>query len=138
DAFRSFEEAVAWLTGKTASLGIRPGLKRIEWMMDQLDHPERRLKFIHVAGTNGKGSTCAFLEQTIRQAGYDVGMFTSPYIERFTDRIRYNGHDMEEEHVVSIANRLKPLAEELELTEYGHPTMFELCTVMAILYFATV
>jgi dihydrofolate synthase / folylpolyglutamate synthase len=137
-AFQSYEEALEWITGRAPVLGIRPGLGRIEWLMERLEHPERRLKFIHVAGTNGKGSTCAFLNEALLRGGYDVGMFTSPYIERFTDRIRYNGNDIEEEHVLAIANRLKPLAEELEQLELGHPTMFELCTALAILYFATV
>lgn len=138
EVFRTYEEAVVWITGRAPALGIRPGLARVEWLMERLGHPHRRLKFIHVAGTNGKGSTCSFLENTLRSAGFDVGMFTSPYIERFTDRIRYNGQDIGDEHVLAIANRLKPLAEELERTEQGHPTMFELCTVMAIVYFATV
>jgi dihydrofolate synthase / folylpolyglutamate synthase len=136
--FQTYEEAVEWITGRAPVLGIRPGLGRIEWLMEQLGNPQRRLKFIHVAGTNGKGSTCAFLNETLIRGGYDVGMFTSPYIERFTDRIRYNGHDIERGHVTEIANRLKPLAEQLEKMELGHPTMFELSTAMAILYFATV
>lgn len=136
-AFRSADEAVAWITGRMQTAGIRPGLERIAWLMDKLGHPERRLKFIHVAGTNGKGSVCAYLEQVLRKCGYDVGLFTSPYITTYTDRIRYNGENMPDEALLRLANRLKPLADELARTEWGTPTMFELTTALALLYFAT-
>ncbi|GIQ70183.1 bifunctional folylpolyglutamate synthase/dihydrofolate synthase [Xylanibacillus composti] len=135
--FQSYDEAVDWITG-LISFGIRPGLGRMERMLDRLNHPERRLKFIHVAGTNGKGSTCAFLANVLRKAGYDVGMFTSPYMERFTSRIQYNGQDIPDEEVVRIANRLKPLYDELAASDLGAPTMFEVCTLLAIVYYATV
>jgi len=136
-SFQTYQEAVDWITELRAN-GIKPGLKRMEYMMDRLDHPHRRLKYIHVAGTNGKGSTCAMLDQALRSAGYDVGRFTSPYLEKFTDRITYNGEPIPEEEVLRLANRIKPLAEELAATELGHPTMFEICTTLAILYFAEV
>ncbi|GIP31357.1 bifunctional folylpolyglutamate synthase/dihydrofolate synthase [Paenibacillus sp. J2TS4] len=136
-SFQTYAEAVDWITG-LQPFGIRPGLKRMETFMEKLDHPERRLKFIHVAGTNGKGSTCAFLTKVLRRNGYDVGTFTSPYIEKFTDRLRYNEEDIGEEDLLRLANRLKPLAEEMAASELGHPTMFEFTTALAILYFATV
>jgi folylpolyglutamate synthase/dihydrofolate synthase len=136
-SFQTYQEAVDWITGLRAN-GIKPGLMRMEYMMDRLDHPHRRLKFIHVAGTNGKGSTCAMLDQALRSAGYDVGRFTSPYLEKFTDRITFNGEPIPEEEVLRLTNRIKPLAEELAQTELGHPTMFEICTTLAILYFAEV
>ena len=136
-AFQTYEEAVKWITDRMA-FGIRPGLKRMEYMMKKLDHPERRLRVIHVAGTNGKGSVCAMLTRMLIASGYDVGTFTSPYIESFTNRIQFNGEDIPREEVLRLANEIKPLADELENSELGAPTMFEVTTVLAILYFAKV
>ncbi|MVO99692.1 bifunctional folylpolyglutamate synthase/dihydrofolate synthase [Paenibacillus lutrae] len=136
-AFGQYSEAVNWINGLIPN-GIKPGLQRMELLMEKLNHPHRRLKFIHVGGTNGKGSTCAFLTQVLRQCGYDVGSFTSPYLEKFTNRIQYNGQDIEEETLLRLANRLKPVADEIAATELGSPSMFEICTALALLYFGTV
>ena len=135
--FRTAEEAVAWITGLMPVNGIRPGLDRIRLMMDKLGDPHLRLRFIHVAGTNGKGSVCAYLDSVLRRCGYDVGLFTSPYLTSYTDRFRYNGQNMPDDALVRLANRLKPVAEELAQTEWGPPTMFEVTTALALLYFAT-
>lgn len=135
--FHDYKEAVDWING-LIPFGIKPGLKRMEALMDKLNHPEHRLKFIHVAGTNGKGSTCSFLATVLRKAGYDVGMFTSPYIEKFTNRLKYNGQDIEEDVLLRLANQLRPIVDEIALTELGSPTMFEVTTALAILYFGTV
>jgi dihydrofolate synthase/folylpolyglutamate synthase len=135
--FRTYEEARDWITGLTA-FGIRPGLERITRLLERFDRPERRLKFIHVAGTNGKGSVCAYLTSVLRAAGYDVGTFTSPYLTRYTDRIRFNGEDIPDDVLVRLANKVKPHVDELAETELGSPTMFEVTTMIAILYFATV
>lgn len=132
--FHTYAEAVNWVTGLNA-FGIRPGLLRIEKMLEMLGHPERRLKFIHVAGTNGKGSTCAFISQVLIDSGYHVGMFTSPYIDKYTSRIEVNGHPMLEEELVTMVNRIKPLADEIAATELGQPSMFEVTTAIALLYF---
>lgn len=133
----NYNEAVNWITG-LVSHGIKPGLKRMERLMELLDHPERRLKFIHVAGTNGKGSTCAYLTRVLVQNGYDVGTFTSPYIEKYTNRIQYNGRDIPEEELLRLVRELKPVAERIAETELGSPTMFEVSTALALLYFARV
>ncbi|NGM83552.1 bifunctional folylpolyglutamate synthase/dihydrofolate synthase [Paenibacillus sp. 7124] len=132
---QSYTAAVDWINS-LIPFGIRPGLERIERMMERLGHPHRRLKFIHVAGTNGKGSTCAFLTSVLRQCGYSVGTFTSPYITKFTNRFQYNGEDIPEETLTAIANRLHPLVEEIAETPLGSPTMFEVTTALAILYYA--
>ena len=71
--------------------GSIPGLARINALLDKLDHPERACKFVHVAGTNGKGSTCAMLASIFQAAGYKTGLYTSPYILRFNERIQVNG-----------------------------------------------
>ncbi|WP_256756739.1 folylpolyglutamate synthase/dihydrofolate synthase family protein [Cohnella sp. WQ 127256] len=136
-SFQTAEEAMAWITGLT-SFGIRPGLDRINQLMEIFNHPQRRLKFIHVAGTNGKGSVCAYLTSVLSQCGYDVGTFTSPYLTSYANRLQYNGQDIEDEVLVRLVNKLKPAAEEMARGEWGSPTMFEVTTALALLYYGTV
>lgn len=131
----SYEEARDWITG-LVPFGIRPGMARIQLLMEAFGNPERRLKFIHVAGTNGKGSVCAYLTSVLLRCGYDVGTFTSPYITKFTNRFQYNGMDIPEETLLQLSNELKPHVEAIARTELGSPTMFEVSTALAILYFA--
>lgn len=137
EPLQSYQEAVDWITG-LIPFGIRPGLERIEKLMELLENPHRRLKFIHIAGTNGKGSTCAYLTSVLLRSGYDVGTFTSPYITKFTNRFQYNGVDIEEETLLMLANELKPHVEVLAETELGSPTMFEVSTALAVLFYAKV
>ncbi|MFC5652079.1 bifunctional folylpolyglutamate synthase/dihydrofolate synthase [Paenibacillus solisilvae] len=134
---KSYEEARDWITG-LVPFGIRPGMERIRRLMELFGNPERRLKFIHVAGTNGKGSVCAYLTSVLLRCGYDVGTFTSPYITKFTNRFQYNGTDIPEETLLQLSNELKPHVEAIAQTELGSPTMFEVSTALAILYFAKV
>jgi len=136
-AFQSASEAIDWIV-HLIPFGIKPGLNRMEKLMELLDNPERRLKFIHVAGTNGKGSVCAYLTEILKQSGYDVGTFTSPYIEKYTDRIRLNGENISEEDLLRVVNKIKPLVDEIAASELGQPTMFEVSTAVAIEYFAHV
>lgn len=136
-SFLTADEAVEWITGRM-KFGIRPGMKRMELLMEKLGYPQRRLKFIHVAGTNGKGSTCAYLSNTLHRCGFDVGTFTSPYIERYQNRIQYNGQDIDDESLITLTNEVKPIFDEIAESEWGAPTMFELSTAIAILYFAKV
>ncbi|MBB3109893.1 dihydrofolate synthase/folylpolyglutamate synthase [Paenibacillus phyllosphaerae] len=133
----SYQEARDWIEG-LVPFGIRPGMERIQLLMEKFGHPERRLKFIHVAGTNGKGSVCAYLTSVLLKSGYDVGTFTSPYITKFTNRFQYNGADIPEETLLALANKLKPQVEEIAATELGSPSMFEVATALAILYYGTV
>ncbi|OAB46671.1 bifunctional folylpolyglutamate synthase/dihydrofolate synthase [Paenibacillus glacialis] len=133
----TYEEAVNWING-LIPFGIRPGLSRMEMMMEQLGQPQRRLKFIHVAGTNGKGSTCAFLTKVLLETGYSVGTFTSPYITKFTNRFQYNGDDIPEDTLLDLTNRLRPVVDNIALTDLGSPTMFEVSTALAILYYAEI
>lgn len=133
----TYNEAVDWIKS-LIPFGIRPGLDRIEMLMDKLGNPHRRLKFIHVAGTNGKGSTCAFLTSALLQSGYSVGTFTSPYITKFTNRFQFNNTDIPEETLIELVNILRPLVQEITETEFGSPTMFEVTTAVAILFFANI
>jgi len=136
-AFQTAADAVDWIV-HLIPFGIKPGMKRMEKLMELLDHPERRLKFIHVAGTNGKGSVCAYLTEVLKQAGYDVGTFTSPYIEKYADRIRFNGNNIADEDLLRVVNKVKPLVEQVAASDLGQPTMFEVSTAVAIEYFAHV
>lgn len=115
---------------------MKPGLERMTWALERLGHPERRLKWIHVAGTNGKGSTGAMIAHVLRQAGYTTGMFASPHIIDWNERVQLDGQPIEEEVFVRWAEELRPLIEEMAETEVGRPTPFEFWTLLAILYFA--
>jgi dihydrofolate synthase/folylpolyglutamate synthase len=135
--FNHYDEAIEWIVGRI-SFGIKPGLSRMEKLMERLGNPEHRLKFIHVAGTNGKGSTCAFLTSVLIECGYDVGTFTSPYIEKYTSRMQYNGVNIPDADLLQLCNKLKPHVDAIAETDLGSPTMFEVSTALAILYYATV
>ncbi|MCJ7839895.1 bifunctional folylpolyglutamate synthase/dihydrofolate synthase [Lederbergia sp. NSJ-179] len=131
----TYKEALAWIHSRLR-LGVKPGLERMRWMLARLENPEQNLHAIHVGGTNGKGSTVTYLRSILNEAGYQVGTFTSPYIEQFNERISVNGKPVDNEDIVVLANVVKPLAEELEQTELGSPSEFEVITVMAFYYFA--
>ncbi|MBP3038242.1 bifunctional folylpolyglutamate synthase/dihydrofolate synthase [Bacillaceae bacterium Marseille-Q3522] len=133
--FRSYEEALAWIHSRLR-LGMKPGLKRMTWMMEKMDHPERKITTLHVGGTNGKGSTVTYLRSILEKGGYKTGTFTSPYLEQFNERISVNGKPISDEAIVKLANVTYPLTVELEKTELGGPTEFEIITAMAFYYFA--
>jgi dihydrofolate synthase/folylpolyglutamate synthase len=134
EMIRTYKEALEWIHGRLR-LGIKPGLKRMEWLMEKLGHPERRVRAIHVAGTNGKGSTVSYLRHILQAAGYSVGTFTSPYVEQFNERISVNGKPVRDKEIVELVQVIQPLAEELEKTELGAPTEFEVITAMMLYYF---
>lgn len=133
-AIQTVQDAIDWIHS-LVPLGIKPGLQRMEWLMERLDHPHRYLKFIHIAGTNGKGSTAAMIARVLDEAGYDVGLYISPYVERFEERIQLNGRPIPGEELVELVNRIKPLVDELAETEWGPPTEFEVITALALLYY---
>ncbi|ESU30775.1 hypothetical protein G3A_20335 [Bacillus sp. 17376] len=133
--FNTYEQAIDWIHARLR-LGIKPGLSRMEWMLERLDHPERRIKTIHIGGTNGKGSTVTFLRYILQAAGYRVGTFTSPYFEQFNERISINGKPIHDQELIELTNVVKPLADELDQTELGGPTEFEVITAMSLYYFA--
>lgn len=112
--------------------GSIPGLARINALLDKMGHPERSLKFVHVTGTNGKGSTCAMVASVLRQAGYRTGLYTSPYITRFNERIQINGEMIPDEELCAITAEIKPLAD----STFEQPTEFEMVTAIAFAWFA--
>ncbi|GHH97197.1 bifunctional folylpolyglutamate synthase/dihydrofolate synthase [Neobacillus kokaensis] len=133
--FTTYNEALDWIHGRLR-LGIKPGLKRMEWMMERLGSPEKQIKAVHIGGTNGKGSTVTFLRSILQEAGYTVGTFTSPYIEHFNERISINGKPISDKDLLDLTNLIVPLADELEETELGGPSEFEVITAMSFYYFA--
>ncbi len=108
------------------------GLERIGELLERLGNPQNRLRFVHVAGTNGKGSTCVFASSILQQAGYRVGLFTSPYIEHFEERIRVNGREISRDDLTEVTLRVREAAEAMDY----HPTEFELMTAVAFGHFA--
>lgn len=112
-------------------LGSRPGLSRITELTTMLGHPEDSLRFVHVAGTNGKGSTCEMLSSVLSEAGYKVGLFTSPFIERFNERIIYCGESISDDDLAYETEYVKQFADKMSDT----PTEFELITAIALSYY---
>ena len=107
------------------------GLDRTVQLLDLMGHPEKGLKFIHIGGTNGKGSTASMSANILRKAGYTVGLYTSPYIFRFHERMQVNGECISDEELVDIVEKIQPLARSME----SEPSEFELVTVIAFEYF---
>ncbi len=112
-------------------MGSRPGLSRTRELLGKMGNPQNALKFVHVAGTNGKGSTCAMCASVLQAAGYRTGLYTSPYIERFNERMRVNGVDISDAELAEITEFVKPFAEAMQ----DHPTEFELVTAIGFEFF---
>ena len=111
---------------------VELGLERIEELLERLGRPQDRLRFVHVAGTNGKGSVCTFIATALQEAGYKTGLFTSPYIERFEERIRVNGENIPLDKLTDVTLAVRKEAEAME----DHPTEFELMAAVAFEHFA--
>lgn len=115
--------------------GIKLGLKNIRILSKLLGEPHKNFKAIHVAGTNGKGSVAAMICSILEYAGYRVGVYTSPHLSRFTERITINGKEISEGKVVEATNTIKPFAEKTAEITGEHPTFFEFTTAMMFKYF---
>ncbi len=134
-SFQTGKEAIKWIHSRRV-FGPRPGLKRIEALLKLLGNPEKGQNYIHLAGTNGKGSTTKFLANLLQQAGLKVGTFTSPFIEVFNERIQVNGEFISDEALLRLVNQILPLVEKLdEDPDLTGITEFEVNTVLGFLYF---
>lgn len=111
--------------------GSIPGLGRTQELLKKLGNPEKSLKFVHIAGTNGKGSTAAMTASILRKAGYRTGLYTSPYIYRFHERIQIDGNEISDEDLVAVTEYVKPFADSMAES----PTEFELVCAIAFEYF---
>lgn len=112
--------------------GVKLGLEVMEQVLRVIGNPEKDLKIIHIAGTNGKGSTAAMIESIIRTSGYKTGLYTSPHLIRFNERIRVDGKQIEDEEIAFIVKDIKEACKENNL----QPTFFEFTTALALKYFA--
>lgn len=126
----TYDEALAYIHGVNHTF-CKPGLERISELCTALGNPQDNMNFIHVAGTNGKGSTASMLSHLLRKAGYKVGLYTSPYIYRFNERIQINNEEIIDAELISLVEKIKPLADRMS----DKPTEFELITAMAFEYF---
>lgn len=130
----NYIEAMNYLN-EAEVFGIKLGLERTARILELLDNPHKKIKTIHIAGTNGKGSTTAMVSNILTEAGYDVGMYTSPYIEEFEERIQINQKFIPKESLATIITDISIVAEIVKEEGYGNPTYFEIVTCAALLYF---
>ena len=126
----TYSEAIDWLY-ELRLLGSKLGLKNPRALAAHAGNPHKRLRFIHVAGTNGKGSVCAMLESICREAGVKTGLFTSPHLLSFRERIQVNRQPVSEAQVVQLVECLQSLMKNFPADRL--PTFFEVVTVMAAL-----
>lgn len=126
----NYKEALEYIH-KISSLGSRPGLSRITELLLRLENPEKSLKFVQVAGTNGKGSVSSMLCEILSEAGYKVGLYTSPFILSFNERIRIGKENIPDEALAEITELVAEKADKMA----DHPTEFELITAIALEYY---
>lgn len=126
----TIEQAMELIHG-VAWRGSRPGLARVRELLHRLGDPQDGLQFVHIAGTNGKGSTAAMLASILRAAGYTTGLFTSPYLERFAERMQVNGVPVPDAEFAAVCEALQPCITAMD----DPPTEFELVTAAAMLWF---
>ncbi|HBN86214.1 MAG TPA: bifunctional folylpolyglutamate synthase/dihydrofolate synthase [Clostridiales bacterium] len=128
------KKALEYIHG-TLRFGSKPGLETIGLLADKLGNPQNDLKFIHVAGTNGKGSTCAYIASILQAQGYKTGLFISPYVDVFNERIQINRQYIKDEDLAWAVEKVKEKADEIIREGKRSPTEFELVTAAALLYF---
>jgi dihydrofolate synthase / folylpolyglutamate synthase len=125
----NYDQALEYLQNLT-SLGWKLGLDKIRSLLKEIDNPQEKYKVVHIAGTNGKGSTASMLDSILRSAGHKTGLFTSPHLFYVGERIKYNGLSISENELVEYIKRLQPLIKKFKCT------FFESITAIALLYFA--
>lgn len=142
--FHSREEAVTWLYSRVDFERMSPSLTASDFKLDRmrnllscLGNPQEKVPVVHIAGTKGKGSTAAVIGSVLTAAGYSVGLFTSPHIDRFEERIRVSGEEISEDGLTSLVSRLADVALQIDAAGQGlSPTFFELSTALAWLWFS--
>lgn len=131
-----YREALAWIHS-IGRFGMNQGLQRIEALLGYLGDPHKKIKFLHIGGTNGKGSTAALAASVLQAAGYRTGLYTSPYLEQFTDRMSVNGKEISKTDLTDLVCVVRPLVEKIaQDSALGQPTQFEVVTAIAFAYFA--
>lgn len=131
----NYKEAIEYIYNLT-KYGVKLGLKNISYLLYLLGNPHNKLKIIHVGGTNGKGSTSSIISSILQSDGYKVGLYTSPHLVDFTERIEINRKPIKRKKVSELFERIKPFIEKVDNTPtYSHPTFFEVITSLAFFYF---
>jgi dihydrofolate synthase / folylpolyglutamate synthase len=129
-----YSEALKYIHS-TYKFGSKLGLDNIKSLLAKLGNPEKSLNVIHVAGTNGKGSVCSMLQSVLSEAGYKTGLYTSPYIQRFNERIRINETMIPDDDLAAMTMKIKAAVDEMLAEGHAHPTEFEVVTAIGFLYF---
>ncbi|MDO4482327.1 MAG: folylpolyglutamate synthase/dihydrofolate synthase family protein [Bacillota bacterium] len=132
---KDFLEKSILKIGEFNRFGSIPGLERVSELLERLGNPHRDLNVIHVGGTNGKGSVCRYVYSVLQEAGYRAGLFISPYIEDFTERIEYNGKQIDPEDLYRITENVTCRAAEMVADGFDSPTEFEVLTAIAFCYY---
>lgn len=133
---QSYQRALGWIHS-IGRFGMNQGLERIKALLDRLGNPHKDLPYLHIGGTNGKGSTAAMVASVLRSCGYRVGLYTSPYLVSFTNRFSIDGEDISPQELVEYVERVRPLVDEIKGDpQLGQPTEFEVVTALAFLFFA--
>ena len=130
----TYNEAMEFIHG-TLKFGSKPGLETITELLKRLGNPHKKQKFIHVAGTNGKGSVTKIISSVLKEAGYKVGTYTSPFVYRFEERIEVGGSAIGQEDITQLAERVASACRDMEKSGLPHPTEFEIITAIGLLYF---
>ena len=120
---------------QTYKLGRKLGLDNIHQLLEELGRPDKDLKLIHVAGTNGKGSTCAMIYSMLRQAGYSVGFYSSPHLIKYNERFAVDGELISDDDLAALITRVKQAVTAMTKKGHTHPTEFEVLTAAGLLYF---
>jgi dihydrofolate synthase/folylpolyglutamate synthase len=131
----NYQEALDYLKG-LGKFGSQLGLKRIERLLELMHHPERRYKTIHITGTNGKGSTSAMLSSILKESGIRAGMFTSPHLTHYTERMMVNGEEISQSEFATAIEYTSTFVAQMVKEGFEHPTEFEVLTAAAFYYFA--
>jgi dihydrofolate synthase / folylpolyglutamate synthase len=129
----TFQEAYDWLCSFD-KYGWIFGLERVTLLLEKLGNPHQDLHVIHVAGTNGKGSVCKYISSILEKAGYSVGLYLSPHVQRFSERIVVNNQEISQEDFAMLVTQIKPMVESLK-KQGNTPTFFEIVTALAFLHF---
>ena len=131
----NYEEALSYMDS-ISLFGSSYGLETMQELMRRLGNIQDNMRFVHIAGTNGKGSVLAYTASVLTQCGYTTGIFTSPALVSFRERIQVNGEYISKEDTALHLSRLKTIAEEMQKDGFQHPTYFELSLALALLYYA--
>ena len=126
-----YQQAVDYIESPALPRG-RYGLERLKQALEMLGNPQHKVRFVHVAGTNGKGSCAAMLASVLKEAGYRTGLYISPHLRRYNERMQVDGVDISDDDLIRAAQRVKEVCEQLG----GTPIVFEVLTLMALCYFA--